>query len=83
MTTSSASEADVDVQGLIDRLAQRAGSETPLLLLRLEIEFLTSVTQALVANLIEFDKVRSQFLAKRLAELVEELSKPKLVMPHE
>lgn len=69
MTTFSES----DIENAISRLADHAGAETPLLLLRLEIEFVTSVTKALVSNLVDFDRVRAEFLMRRLNELLDEV----------
>ena len=75
------SDSETRIEELVAKLASRAGTETPMILLRLEVEFLTYMLQSVLGNVMPFGEERLGFLAHRLEQIVDEASKPKLVMP--
>lgn len=75
---SDSSAVEADINDLIGKLAARAGDETPILLLRLEVEFLTVTLQGLLGGITPFADARLGFLRERLGQLVEERSQRRL-----
>jgi hypothetical protein len=75
---SDSSAVEADINDLVGKLAARAGGETPILLLRLEVEFLTVTLQGLLGGIAPFADARLTFLRERLGQLVDERSKPRL-----
>jgi len=75
--------SDTDLQDLIDRLSTRVGERTPIELLRIEVKFLTSLMQALLANIAPFAQARHDFFTQELTSMLEELDKPRIHLPNE
>lgn len=70
-----------ELNELISKVAAKLGGGTPVELLRIEVQFLTSLLQQLLGSIVAFPEARAAFFRNELGRLLETLNKPTLHIP--